>query len=192
MKTCQSCYLHLRDISSIRDSLTAEAAAQLIHSLVTSRLDYCNSLLTGCTQQIITKLQRVQNMAARIVVGRQSRSFESSRSLLQHLHWLPVAERIRYKVSIMTFKALNDLAPPYISNMVQMYEPPQNQPLLRSANQNRLALPNTSPRAISADRTFDDAAPKIWNILPLRCRTADTLGAFKKNIKTEFYVNCFN
>ena len=66
-KMCAACYFHLRNISSIRDSLTDEATIQLVHAFVSSRIDYCNSLLYGIPEYAITKLQRVQNLAARVV-----------------------------------------------------------------------------------------------------------------------------
>ena len=66
-KTCASCYFHLRNISSIRDSLTDDATIQLVHAFVSSRIDYCNSLLYGIPEYAIKKLQRVQNLAARVV-----------------------------------------------------------------------------------------------------------------------------
>ena len=60
-KTCASCYFHLRNISSIRDSLTDEATTQLVYAFVSSRIDYCNSLLYGIPENAVKRLQRVQN-----------------------------------------------------------------------------------------------------------------------------------
>ena len=66
-KMCQSAYLEIRRIGSVRHFLSEEATKPLVTSLVLSRLDYCNSLLAGIPQFLIQKLQRVMNCAARLV-----------------------------------------------------------------------------------------------------------------------------
>ena len=104
-KTCASCYFHLRNISSIRDSLTDEATIQLVHAFVSSRIDYCNSLLYGIPEYAIKRLQRVQNLAARVVT--RSSKYSSITPTLKKLHWLPVKYRIIFKVVLLTFKALH-------------------------------------------------------------------------------------
>ena len=68
MNTCRSAFLELRLIGLIRKYLTVDAAKTIVCSLVLSRLDYCNSILSGSPKCIIQKLQRVQNTAARITL----------------------------------------------------------------------------------------------------------------------------
>ena len=111
-KLCKVAYFHLHRIRSIRDCLTQHATELLVHSLVISRLDYGNGLLYGVPDQLLDKLQRVQNVAARIVV-RASR-YDHITSILGTLRWLPVRYRIECKVVLMTFKALHLPAPSYI------------------------------------------------------------------------------
>jgi hypothetical protein len=189
-KTCQSCYLHLRDIAAIRDALTTSAANQLVHSLVSSRLDYCNSLLVGCPQQLTAKLQRVQNMAARVVLGKTSRLYERSMDRLHYLHWLPVPQRIHFKVLLMAFKVMSGNAPEYLSEMLQEHQP---QRPLRSAEEQRLALPSTRPRSLYGDRHFRAAAPRLWNnVLPMGLRNTETATDFKCKLKTELFKIAFN
>ena len=63
----KSCYNQIRKIAKIRKYLTVDAAKTLVHTHVTSRLDYCNSLLSLLPAYVVQKLQRVQNCAARVV-----------------------------------------------------------------------------------------------------------------------------
>ncbi len=87
--TCASCYFHIRNIlSSTRDSSTDEATIQLVHAFVSSRIDNCNSLLYGIPEYAIKRLQRVQNLAARVVT--RSSKYSSITPTLKKLHWLPV------------------------------------------------------------------------------------------------------
>ena len=87
---CRATHFHLRNIAAIRDHLTTSATdlEQLIHSLVSSHLDYCNSLLYGIPKYTINYLQRVQNIAARIVTRCSRRDHFTP--YLESLHWLPV------------------------------------------------------------------------------------------------------
>ena len=89
---CRSCMFHLRNISNIRRLLSHKIADQLIQAFVTSRLDYCNSLLSGLPSSTICHLQRVQHIAARIPT--RTKKYDRITPILQHLHWLPVKERI--------------------------------------------------------------------------------------------------
>ena len=116
----RSAYMHLRHIGSIRGYLTPEATKSLVYGLVTSRLDYCNSLLAGIPKTQIAKLQRVQNTAARIIT--RSPRCDHIRPVLRELHWLPVSSRIEFKILMITFKALLDLAPSYIKYLLIPYK----------------------------------------------------------------------
>ena len=89
---CQSVNFHLRSINSVRDSLTDEATVLLVHALITSKLDYCNSLLHGLPDKLLNRLQHLQNIAARIVS--HTSKFEHITPVMYELHWLPVEMRI--------------------------------------------------------------------------------------------------
>lgn len=116
---CKSCYSQLRQIGRIRQYLTIDATKSVINSLVTSRLDYCNSLLNGLPKTVLNKLQIVQNTAARIIT-RTSRSSHIT-LVLKELHWLPVQYRIHFKILTHTYKALHGQSPEYVSSILEVY-----------------------------------------------------------------------
>ena len=91
----------------------------LVQSLVISRLDYGNALLAEAPDYIIKRLQRVQNMAARVVTG--LRKYDHITEARYELHWLPVDKRIDFKILLLTYKALNGLAPGYLSDLLVHY-----------------------------------------------------------------------
>ena len=179
-KTCASCYFHLRNISSIRDSLTDEATIQLVHAFVSSRIDYCNSLLYGIPEYAIKRLRRVQNLAARVVT--RSSKYSSTTPTLKKLHWLPVKYRIIFKVVLLTFKALRGMAPNYLKTLLQSYMPSRS---LRSEIENLLIIPKA--RRKLGCHTFAYAAPKLWNELPVNIRTTTSLVSFRSSLKTHLF-----
>ena len=109
--------------------LTHEALITVVHAFVGSRLDYCNSVLLGISDKHIQKLQRIQNIAARLVSG--SSKYDHITPVLKELHWLPIKERIQFKTLVITFKALNGQAPEYLSELLCRKV---NTRLLRSSN----------------------------------------------------------
>ncbi len=174
---CRATHYHLRNISMVRDLLTTEATAQLVHSLITSRLDYCNSLLYGVPDYKMVPLQRVQNIAARIV-NRSSR-YSHITPMLKSLHWLPIKSRILFKVLLMAYKCINNLAPPYLCCLV---ERDIKERVLRSRNKHLLKVPDS--RLVSyGDRSFKVAAAREWNKLPLHIKLAPTIDSFKAELK---------
>ena len=146
-------------IGSIRKFLTDDSAAQLVHAFVSSRLDYCNSLLAGLNDSDYHKLQKIQNTAARIVT--RTRKFDHITPVLIQLHWLPIPLRIEYKLLLIVFKALHDLAPPYIKELITRYEPLRE---LRSSDIGWLEEPRVKLK-IYGNRSFQYVAPKLWKQL---------------------------
>ena len=112
--------MHIRNINKMKCFLSADNLKTAVNALVFSRLDYCNALYSGL-QNLIHRLQLVQNTAARLITG--TRKFEHITPVLAALHWLPVSFRIQFKILLVTFKALNGLAPSYLSEIVKTYEP---------------------------------------------------------------------
>ena len=135
---CKTAYFHLRNIARIRKYLSESAAQSLVHAFVSSRIDYCNSLFSGLPKNLLTKLQHVQNSAARIV--KHVRKREHITPILIDLHWLPVAQRIKFKILLLTFKAMHGMSPEYICDLIHTYQPARS---LRSADASLLVVPRT-------------------------------------------------
>jgi len=105
-KICSAAFYHLHNIRRIKKYLSMDSAVTLIHSFVSSQIDYCNSLLYGVPNCHIGKLQRVQNAAARLVV--MQGKFCHITPVLNQLHWLPVSFHIKLKILLLTFKAIHE------------------------------------------------------------------------------------
>ncbi|XP_074496848.1 uncharacterized protein LOC141770897 [Sebastes fasciatus] len=174
-------FYHLRNIAKIRPSLTPPAAEKLIHTFISSRLDYCNSLLYGICTTSINKLQPVQNAAARLLT--HTKSWHHITPVLKDLHWLPVSHRITYKILTLTYKALHQLAPPYLSDLLSRS--------LRSTSAGLLSTPKSNLRSFG-DRAFSRAAPKLWNSLPQLIRQSDSLPLFKSRLKTHLFSSAYS
>ncbi len=154
-------------------------AEMLIHASMTSKLYYCNALLGGCFARLINKLQMVQNAAARVLS--RNRNYDHINPVLSTLHWLPIKHRIDFKILLITCKALNGLAPQYLSGLLSHYSPPYP---LRSQNS---GYHREISKSTAGGRFFSYFAPKLWNNLPNTFREADTLCQFKSRLKTHLF-----
>lgn len=182
---CRSAFFHLRNITKIRKLLTQHDAEKLVHAFVTSRLDYCNSLLSGCPKNSLRSLQLIQNAAARVLTGIDKRDHITP--ALASLHWLPVKFRIIFKTLLLTYKVLRGLAPSYLEELVIPYHP--NRPL-RSQNAGLLVVPRVS-RSRMGGRAFSYQAPLLWNQLPVQVREADSIATFKIRLKTYLFEKAY-
>ena len=179
-KVWSSGFYYLPNLRRIRRYLSQDCLVTLIHAFVTSRLDYCNSLMYGLPQCQISKLQRVQNAAARIALDLCK--FCHITPALRQLHWLPVVKRIQFKILPLTFKAIHGLSPPYISELITVK--PKSTYGLRS-NISTLLLPPTQKMLPTLGaRSFAAATPALWNKLPAHFGNIASLNSFKKSIKT--------
>ena len=116
---CKSAFFHLRNIGSIRNMLTDDACSQLIHSLVTVCIDYCNYLLYGMPDSTLFRLQKVLNTAARIL--KKIPKFSHITDILKDLHWLPIRQLITFKILLLTYQAYHNTAPDYLCELITPY-----------------------------------------------------------------------
>ena len=184
---CRSTLYHIRNISAIRPLLPESAAAQLVHSLVTSRLDYCNSLLYGVPGCKLKELQRVQNIAARVVTRTPCSPENHITPVLKSLHWLPIKFRILFKILLLTYKCVYGLAPEYLSSLVILKNCPRP---LRIQSLELLEVPKTRLKTYG-DRSFMYAAAVEWNKLPLDIRKLHSVDCFKEHLKTHLFRQYF-
>ena len=175
----KSVNFHIRRIGKIRRYLDSETCAKVINATVTSRLDYHNGLLAGIPDKHLRPLQLAQNKAARLLTG--TRRHEHIRPTLQSLHWLPVKQRVAFKVLTVIHKSLHDAnSPQYVRDMFTTYTPAR---ALRSSEDPwKLVVPRSSRS--QRDCCVHVVGAKLWNSLPASLRGHESVQSFKKQLKT--------
>lgn len=158
----------------------------IVQALVISKLDYANGLLYGINKDLLNKLQLVQNMAAKLCLNR--RKYDSSTDALMTLHWLPIRFRIKYKIVLIVFKCMHDMAPDYLKTMFEFSH--NDNRGLRSNDKLLLRVPKT--RCVTfGDRALSAIGPKLWNELPYSMRILDNVDKFKNDLKTFYFRQAF-
>ena len=147
--------------------------------LVLSRLDYCNFLLAGLPTESIKKLQ---NCAARLVLGIRKR--EHITPALKNLHWLPISQRVHYKLSLLCYKIFNSLLPSYLSDLLSLCT--LSRTLRSTSDITRLSVLQYRLQHYGK-RAFSRSAPSVLNSLPAVPRETNTTDSFKTHLKTHLF-----
>lgn len=171
----------IRKLGQLRDYLDINSIKTIASSCILSRLDYCNSVLAGCPQDSLRKLQKVQNNAARLVLKKSK--MEHITPLLNQLHWLPISSRIQYKLATICFKTTKCNGPSYLNEILATHTAARP---LRSKYKNTFTVPSTK-LSTYGDRAFSHTGPKAWNALPDDIRNLDNFDLFKKHLKTYLF-----
>ena len=165
----RSCFYQLRQLRSVRSSLTLEALRTVVQAFVISRVDYCNAVLYGVAVQVTRRLQAVLHAAARLITGARLHEHITP-TLRDTLHWLPVAQRIEYKVAIMAFNCVRGTCPAYFRDVCRPVSTVAGRAGLRSASNNDLVVPRCRGKRYGP-RSLRISAPSVWNNLPVDLRS---------------------
>ena len=160
---------------------------EFLNSIVTSRLDFQNSLPLGLPECEISRLQKAQNTAARLLTRTKRRDHITP--ILKQLHWLPVRLRIEYKALLLTHNSIHqESSPSYLREFLSLREPGRR--LRSSTDPWLLAIPQSL--GSYGDRSFCALAPRLWNSLPVSLRSLTVTPAFKKlHLKTFLFMKYF-
>ena len=178
----------LINISHISSFIDKNHRIQLVHSLVLSHIDFCNSLYYGLPNATLHPLQMILNSAARLVVNLPRFSHARITPICIKLHFLPVKARIEFKICLLVFKALKYGQPSYVSDLLKPYEHASNFQL-RSIG--RLNEPRISGRT-NSERCFEYHAPRLFNKLPNDVKMQLTVPAFKRKLKTHIFQKAYD
>jgi hypothetical protein len=175
----KSMYYYIRMIGKVRCHLDKETCIRVVNALVTSRLDFNNGLLTRVPDAVLSRLQFAQNAAARMIT--RTKKYDHISPVLRSLHWLPVKDRIVFKILLLVYKVMHNLSPPdYLVSMLVHHTSVRD---LRSSSKPMwLSVPRVKKSI--GDRAFSTLAPKLWNSFSDKLRLAPSLATFKKHLKT--------
>ena len=179
-KVVSTCFHTIRQLSRIKYFLNTEQLQQLVCSLVLSKIDYCNILYYGLKAETISKLQSVQNSAARLVCKVNRYDRVRTNELFDRLHWLEVRERIIFKVLLIVHKCINSNAPVDLMEMIRFSQ---------SNRSKKLEVQKCI--GVMGDRAFSVCGPRLWNALPMKLRLEADVEEFKKLLKTHLFKNSY-
>ena len=176
-----SAYCFLCQLHPVVRSLSAHASKTVVHTFVSSRLDYCNSLVFGITDNLLRPLQAIQNAAAYLVIS--TWRCEHITAVLQQLHWLPICQQIQFMLAVLVYKVLNNLALHVIDDCPLIATTGRRHYLSSSDNVTCAIISTNSLHAFAA------AGPRLWNSLPIHiCQPVLTLDSFFRQLKIYFIV----
>ena len=180
------CYFQIRQLRTIRRSLTVDSCHALVRAMVLSRLDYCNGLLGGVPKYLLDQLSGVMRAAARLILMLPRRSHMTD-VIATRLHWLDIPARIVFKLCVLAFRCQHGSAPPYLADYFIPVGTIEGRSSLRSAATGQLCVPRTKTVTIGP-RAFAVFSPTAWNNLPVDLRDPSlSLSNFRKKLKTHLF-----
>ena len=162
-------------INRIKHLLDKETLLLLINAFDFSKLFYCSTLWSNTSKSNVSKLQRVQNFAARIILG--FRKFDFISQGIKSLKWLPVKDRLYLNDAIMMYKCINKLAPDYLADKFVKRSHIHNR---NTRSRNQLDIPRC--RISTGQRSFVYRGTQLWNSLSYDVRTAKCPKVFKRRL----------
>jgi hypothetical protein len=181
-------YFQIRQLRTIRRTLTSDACHALVRALVLSRLDYCNGLLAKAPDYILAQLSGVMRAAARVILQLPRRG-QVSDAIRRQLHWLDISERVRFKLCVLAYRCIHGTAPSYLSRCCVPVSSIAGRSHLRSAASGDLFIPGTNTVTIGP-RAFAVACPAAWNSLPTELHENSlSLLTFRKKLKTYLFIS---
>jgi len=185
MQSCQCLLMSLhsvdpdsfnsRQLRPFTRSLTAEAAKTLVQAFISCRLDYCNSLLYGVTDNVMRRVQSLQNAAARLITGARRRDHITP--VLCQLHWLPVRQRVEFKLACLVRQALCGQMPIYLADDIHLV-----------SEGNQRSLPSSSDNMCVVPTTY---AQQLWRQKLWRCRPTNLEQSAARPTVTGLQVQTF-
>ena len=186
----KSCNYHIRNLYAVRRYLSKDILISLAHSLIVSRIDYCNSLFLGLPNYLLKKIQSVINKCTRLIFSLPPR-VPTTRYLIE-LHWLPIKARVEFKICLIVFKALKFNKPQYIVDLLSSSISTTDFALRSSNDPHRLHEPRAICESVFAERSFAYAAPRLYNGLPVVVKQQPSVQSFKTQLKTFLFSRVFN
>ena len=171
-------------------------ATTLVHVFVLTRIDYCNAVLVGTSKPQLNRLQMVLNTAARPLL--QIPKFEHISSvIINTLHWLPVPDRLTFKICCLVWNSVVGAGPLYLRELCTWSSVGSGRVLLSSTG-SLLKVPFCRS-ATTQRRAFAVTGPASWNSIPLqlcllsndRERTCYDALTFKKQLESFFSPRTF-
>jgi hypothetical protein len=187
----RTCYLNLRNLMKIGSHLSRALKIQLVHSNILSFVDYCNAVYGSLSESNMKKLQTIQNNAVRFIFNLTGKDrWQSMTPYLKELHFLPVRYRIKYKIALLVFKCLNNLAPRYLSELLSLRETKRRSVRL---DDDYYYLKTPKPHQLSRTAgAFYYSGPRVWNELPFSIRCLSVIQDFKTSLKTYLFNTAYN
>lgn len=175
----KSSFFCFKNLRLIKRYVPYDVFKQLVVAFILTRLDYCNSLFYSVNIELVNSIQLVQNTAARLIFG--LKKFDHISERLKSLHWLPVRQRIIFKIAVLAFKCINGLCPDYLKSACMSVDLISYRSSLRSST-NGMMLTHRTKTSIGK-RSFFIYAPSVWNSLPCDLRTIESLDVFRRKLK---------
>ena len=177
VKVVKSCFFTIRNLSRIKPFLTVHQVQIGICAGIFSLLDYCNSLYFGINEKLLEKLQSVQNAAVNLLRKKSGRRDESKRECMRKCHWLPIRERILFKMALLMHKGMHQRSSPmWLQNLIEF-----------NVSERTLKLVQHPFRTSYGKRSFTRTGPRLWNLLPSNVKDHCDTEKFKSELKTYLF-----
>lgn len=189
----QKCSWTMTNLRTIGRYLDIEVKLMLVKQLIISKLDYCNSLYMNLPNVRLKKLKSILNGGIRFIYNTNDRSKDLV-PYYKRAHILPIEERIFFKVCLLSYKIVYNMAPQYLKELVEMDVPTESSKITRAKPMEdhlRMKLPKMC-RTKASGRRFTNYAPEAWNSLPLRIRTIKNIETFKGMLKNYLFESMGN